>query len=90
MTLDVRDRMARIALVPCPIERLGHEAELDDEVGGQVLGFDFAALFPPQAQERAFIRAHDDAGVGPADEMAADTCGSCYRLRTHDFLQSGK
>ena len=49
-----------------PIERLGHDPELDDEIGGQVLGLDLAALFPPEAEQGGFVVAHDDAGVGAA------------------------
>src|SRR5580704_19397808 len=40
-----------IALIPVPIEGLGHEAELGDEIAGEVLGFDFAALLLPEAQQ---------------------------------------
>ena len=54
-----------------PIERLGHDPELDDEVGGQVLGLDLAALFPPEAEQGGLVVAHDDPGVGAADEAAA-------------------
>jgi hypothetical protein len=42
----------------------------DDQVGGQVLGLDFAALFPPEAEQGGLVVAHDDAGVGPANEAA--------------------
>jgi hypothetical protein len=47
--LDVFDGLAGIELVPAPIEVLGHHTELDDEVGGEVLRLDFAALFAPEA-----------------------------------------
>jgi hypothetical protein len=52
------------ALVLGLIERLGHQAELDDEVAGQVLGFDFAALFPPEAEQGGLIAAQIGASVG--------------------------
>ena len=52
-----------------PIEGLGYEAELNDQVAGQVLRFSLAALFPPEAKEGRFVRSHDDAGIGAADEM---------------------
>ena len=67
-TLDVFDGLPRIALVPDPIERLGHQAELDDEVAGEVLGLGLAALFPPEAEQGGLVVTHDDAGVGAADE----------------------
>ena len=54
-----------------PIEGLGHDAELDDEVAGKVLRLDLAALFPPEAEQGGLVVAHDDAGVGAADEVAA-------------------
>ena len=69
-TLDVFDGLPRIALVPVPIEGLGHQAELDDEVAGQVLGLGLAALFPPKAEQGGLVVAHDDAGVGAADKGA--------------------
>ena len=55
----------------CAVEGLGHDAELDDEVAGQVLGLDLAALFPPQPQQGGLVVAHDDPGVRAADEVAA-------------------
>jgi len=58
--------LARIALVPDPIERLGHQTELDGEVAGQVLWLDFATLFPPEAEQGGLVFAHDDAGVRAA------------------------
>ena len=35
--LHVADRPTRVALVPAPVERLGGDAELHDEVVGEVL-----------------------------------------------------
>jgi hypothetical protein len=54
-------------LVPDPIERLGHQTELDNEVAGQVFGLGLAALFAPEAEQGdGLVVAHDDAGVGAA------------------------
>ena len=61
--LDVFDGLAGVALVPVPIEVFGHEAELDNEVTRQVLRFDLAAFFPPEAQQSGLVLAHDDPGV---------------------------
>jgi hypothetical protein len=69
--LHVFDDLTGIALVPAPIEVFGREAELDDQVAGQVLRLDLASLFPPEAQEGPFVVPHDDAGVRAADEVAA-------------------
>ena len=68
--LDAFDGLPGVALVPVPVEVLGHEAELDDEVAGQVLRLGLAALLPPEAEEGGFVVAHDDPGVGAADEAA--------------------
>ena len=57
--------------VPAPIEVLGDDAELDDEVAGEVLRLDLAALLPPQPEQGGFVVAHDDPGVRAADECAA-------------------
>ena len=70
--LDVGDDLPGIGLVPAPVEVLGDDAELDDEVAGQVLRLDFAALFPPQPQQGGLVIAHDDPGVRAADEASGD------------------
>ncbi len=75
--LDVRDDLAGIGLVPAPVEVLGGQAELDDEVAGEVLRLDLAALFPPQPQQGGLVIAHDDPGVRAADEVAAIFGGFC-------------
>ena len=69
--LDAFDGLPGVALVPMPVEVLGHEAELDDEVAGQVLRLDLAAFLPPEAEQGGLVVAHDDPGVRAADERAA-------------------
>ena len=54
-----------------PVEGLGHDPELDDEVAREVLRLDFAPLLPPEAEQGRFVVAHDDPGVRAADEIAA-------------------
>ena len=49
--LDVLDGVPSIALVPRPIEVLGDEAKLDDEVGREVIRPDLAALFLPEVDQ---------------------------------------
>ena len=52
------------------VEGFGDHPKLDDEVGGQVLGLDLAALFPPQADQGIFVVAHDGPGIRTADVAA--------------------
>ncbi len=69
--LDVADDPSGIALIPAAVERLGGDAELDDEVIAEVLRLDLTTLFLPQPDQRRFIRAHDDPCVRAAEELAA-------------------
>ena len=57
--------------VPASIELFGHQTKLHDEIAGEILRRDLAALFLPQPDQRCLVIAHDDAGVGAADEVAA-------------------
>jgi hypothetical protein len=68
--LHIGDDLAGISLVPAPIELLGRITELDDQIAGQVLGLDLAALLAPEAVQGSFVVAHDDPGVRAADEAA--------------------
>jgi hypothetical protein len=54
-----------------PAEWLRHHPELDDKVAGQVLRPGFAPFLLPEADEGGLIVAHDDPGVGAADEVTA-------------------
>jgi hypothetical protein len=83
--LDAFDRLPGVALEPMPIKNFSHESELDDEVAGQVLGLGFALFFPPQAEQGGFIVAHDDPGVGAADE-APSSHWSGMLTQFHDPL----
>jgi hypothetical protein len=56
--LHVLDRVSGVALVPVAIEVFSHQAELDDEVGRQVLRPDLASLLLPQSDEGFFVLAH--------------------------------
>ena len=75
LPLHLGDDLAGIALVPVPIEVLGDHPELDDQIAGQVLRFDLAALFAPKPEQGGLVVAHDDPGVRAADEGAAVTRG---------------
>ena len=68
--LDVGDRLAGVAFKPMPVEVFGDPPKLDNEVSGQVLGLGLAAFLPPKPEQGRFVGAHDDPGVGAADESA--------------------
>ena len=63
LPLDLRYRVAGIALKPASVQVLGCRAELDGQVVGQVLRFDVTAFFMPQTQHRSLVLAHDDPGI---------------------------
>ena len=68
----IRAQIAKLkANLPAPVQVLGHQTELDDEVSGEVLGFGLPALLPPQPVEGVLVRPHDDSGVGATNEGAA-------------------
>jgi len=67
--LDVGDYLPGIALEPDPVERLGHEPELDQKAAREVLRLNLAPLLAPQAKKSALVLAHDDPGVRAADEL---------------------
>ena len=51
-----------------PVQFFGRRPEPDDGVGGQIFRVGLASFLPPKAEEGAFSLAHDDPGVGAADE----------------------
>jgi hypothetical protein len=53
-------------LKPVPVEVLGRDPKLDNQVVGQVLGFGLATLVAPETSERRLVVAHDDPSVGAA------------------------
>src|SRR5262245_60639676 len=83
--LKIGDHLTRIGLVPAPIEVLGHDPELDDQIAGQILRLDLAALFPPKPEQRLLIVAHDNAGIRAADEVTAITR---FKPPTHATLRA--
>src|SRR5262249_7848245 len=66
---------AGIALIPGAVEGLGCGSELHDEVARQILWLGLAAFLAPQADQGGLIAAHDDPGVGAANEVAAGDVG---------------
>jgi hypothetical protein len=69
-TLDVDDQLARIGLIPAPIQVFCRKTELDNEIARQVLRFDLTALFAPKPDQGGFVVAHDDPGIRAANEGA--------------------
>ena len=57
-----------MVIVPGRVEVLGGQAELDDEVAGEVLRPDLASLLLPQLGQGLLVLAHDP-GVGASDEV---------------------
>src|ERR1035437_7702029 len=74
---NVQAPMAGVAFIPVPIELLGDEAQLDDQLAREVCRLDFAALFAPKAEQGGFVAPHNDPGVGAAD--AVTTTGRTRR-----------
>jgi hypothetical protein len=69
--LDAGDDVIGIALIPAAIEVFGGEAKLDDQLAGQVSGFDIASFLSPQSLEGLFVLTHDHAGIRTPDEQSA-------------------
>jgi hypothetical protein len=69
LPLNIGEDLSSISLVPAPVQILGRNTKLDDEVARQVLRLDFAPLFPPEPNEGGLITAHNDPRVGAADEV---------------------
>src|SRR5215469_8038944 len=70
--LHLRNDVPGIALEPIPVEGLGHEAKLDDEVVGEVLRLGLTAFLAPQPQQGSLIAPNVDPGVGAADKAPPD------------------
>ena len=75
--LDVGDDLPGICLIPAPVKLLSDRAKLDNEVPREVLRLDLAPFLPPQPHQGDLIAAHDDPGVGAANE-AAPICWTGY------------
>ena len=71
MRLHVRNDLTGIGLVPASIQLLGHGPKLDNEVARQVLRLDLTAFLAPKPQQGSLVVAHNDPGVGAADETAS-------------------
>ena len=47
LPLDISDDLAGICLIPAPVQILGRNPKLDNQIAGQVLRLDFAAFLLP-------------------------------------------
>ena len=87
--LNIRDDLPGIGFVPAPIEVLGDNSELNDEVAGQVLRLDLAALFAPKPQEGGIVVAHDDPGVRTSYKRASVRDSDCRAVLRHKANSRG-
>jgi hypothetical protein len=71
--LNIRKNLIGVGLVPAPIEVLGSQAQLHQEIARKVLRLELAPLLPPQPDEGSFIIAHDNAGVRAAYEVTTES-----------------
>ena len=55
LPLDICQYLAGIGLIPAPIEVLGRDAELDDEIAREVFWLDLAPLLVPKPKEGRLI-----------------------------------
>ena len=81
-TLHLGDNLTGIALVPVPVEMLGHDPELDDQVGGEVFRLNLTALLTPKPEQGGLVAAHDDPGVRASNEGATITLLPNFRGRS--------
>ena len=58
------------------------DAELDDQIVGEILRLDLAALLPPQPNQHRLVATHDNPGIGATDKRAAM---DAVRLSTHFY-----
>ena len=77
--LDIGNDLAGIGLVPVPVQLLGGDTELDNEVARQILRLGLAPFFPPQPDQGAFVVAHNDPGIRSANEIATVFPNLCHR-----------
>jgi hypothetical protein len=48
LPLDIGKHLPGIGLIPAPVQVLGCNTKLDNEIAREVFGFDFTPLFAPQ------------------------------------------
>jgi hypothetical protein len=68
LALHVSDAPTGVAFVPNTVQFLSGGPELHDKVAGQVLWLGLTPLLAPELDQGRFVIAHNDPGIGPADE----------------------
>src|SRR5262250_1163106 len=69
--LNIGDAPGGVTLVPNSVEHFRGGPKLHDEVAGQVLRLGLAPFLLPKADQSRLVAAHDNPGVGAADEGTA-------------------
>lgn len=69
--VDVADAVSRVEFVPAAVQVFCAQAELDDQYGRKVGRSRLPALLFPESQKGFLVFAHDDPGVGAADEVTS-------------------
>jgi hypothetical protein len=69
LPLDIGEDLTGIALVPASVQILGCNTKLNDEIAGQILRIDLAALLPPETEQGGFIVAQDGPRIRSTDEI---------------------
>src|SRR5262245_59677074 len=87
--LDLSNAPAGVALIPTAVELFGGGPELDNEIPGQILRVGLAPLLAPQMNKSRLVAAHDNPGVGPADEGAALRLMLYFLAKGHCSLLGG-
>ena len=61
--LDIGNDLPGIGLIPAPVQVLGRQPKLDDEVPRKVLRLDLAPFLAPEPHQGRLVFSHDDPGV---------------------------
>jgi hypothetical protein len=89
LALNIRKHLPGIGLIPVPVQLLGRNTKLNNEIAREVFGLDFTPLFLPQPEEGGLIGTHNDPSIRPADEVAT-TSRLFPQMRPHGFLLQSK
>jgi hypothetical protein len=63
LPLHVGHDVPRVVFVPVPVQGLGHGAELDQKLAGQVSRLDLAALLLTEPEQGRLVLPHDNSGI---------------------------
>jgi hypothetical protein len=54
--LNIGEYLTRIGLIPAPVQVLGRNTELDNEIARKVFRLDLAPFLPPQSEEGSLVK----------------------------------